>query len=633
MSLGLSPSIEIQESEVQFANVANASNFGVMAGAFNWGPVEEILAISDDKRLRAVYGGCDSDNYQDWLVASSYLSYNNKLYLSRAAGDESFNAGIEVFGKNLIKMNLSQVVTTEVENEGTEEETTTETPQDFSLVVGETVTGQTSGATGKIIIIDVVDGTHKIGYIELTSVTPFESDEIITGSQTSAMANVDELTDSSSHDFKMYRKNDDSILSVSNQDCIKFKFLAKYCGEIGNRISIAIANSVSFATAYIRGTITFRNQFEYAPNANEIALAILFDNQIVEKHIVSLVKGTKNYKGENTYIEDYLAQNANSKYVVCYCNDGISYNLGNLTATNLTGGHYDIPDAEDYIRCYALYKNREAIDIDVPFCGRAADLENGLTVVQYICDNLVDKRKDCRAVFGARLVDVVNVEIETALNNLEAYVSSIGRDTSYAAFYGNAKYMWDNDNGAYRWVSIAGDIAGLYANCNMWQAPAGLTRGLLKNVVKLAISPEEEQRDILYPKGINPVFTDKDAGNVVWGFRTLKTSTDTLFKYVDHRGLFILLEKTVSRLARFYQFEKNSAYDRKKLLTDIEPIFANIKGVNGLADYKLQCDGTNNEDGSNTMYVDIAVKVLGSTEWIVIRFKAVASSVNFEEIE
>jgi hypothetical protein len=33
------------------------------------------------------------------------------------------------------------------------------------------------------------------------------------------------------------------------------------------------------------------------------------------------------------------------------------------------------------------------------------------------------------------------------------------------------------------------------------------------------------------------------------------------------------------------------------------------------------------------MYVDIAVKVLGSTEWIVIRFKAVASSVNFEEIE
>ena len=630
MSLGLSPSIEIEESEVQFANITNASNFGVMAGAFNWGPVEEILAISDDKRLRANYGGCDLDNYGDWLVASSYLAYNNKLYLSRAAGDDSMNAGLMVFSKNLIKMEIHQTVETiPPEQEGDEP---TEEPQNFDLVVGETVTGQTSGATGKIILIDIVDTTHKVAYIELTSTTPFEADEVMVGSSSTAMATIDTIADSSTHDFKAYRKNNESILSVVGEDCVKFKFLAKYCGELGNKISIAIANSASFATAYITGAITFRSQFEFAPTNTQIALAVLLDNQIVEKHIVSLVKGSKNYKGENIYIEDYLAQNANSKYVVCYCNDSESYNQGNVTATVLTGGYYELPDADDYIRCYALYRNREAIDIDVPFCGRAADIENGLSVVQYICDNLVDKRKDCRAVFGARIADVVNVEVETALNNLEAYIGNIARDTSYAAFYGNAKYMWDNDNGLYRWVSIAGDIAGLYSQCNMWQAPAGLNRGLLKNVTKLAISPEEEQRDILYPRGINPVFTDKDAGHVVWGFRTLKTSTDSLFKYVDHRGLFILLEKTVSRLVRFYQFEKNSAYDRKKLVTDIEPIFANIKGVNGLADYKIQCDNTNNEDGSNTMYIDIAVKVLGSTEWIVIRFKAVASSVNFEEV-
>lgn len=631
MSLGLSPSIEIEESEVQFANVANASNFGVMAGAFNWGPVETILAISDDKRLKANYGSCDSDNYEDWLVASSYLAYNNKLYVSRAAGEDSMNAGLMVFSKNLIKMEIHQtVLEIPPEQEGEEP---TEEPQNFDLIVGETVTGQTSTATGKIIIIDEVDTTHKVAYVELTSVVPFEADENIIGSESTAMATVYTVEDSASHPFKAYRKNNDSIVSVVNEDCIKFKFLAKYCGELGNRVSIAIANSSSFATAYITGTVTFRSQFEFAPTNTQIALAVLVDNQIEEKHILSLVKGAKNYKGENIYIEDYLAQNSNSKYVVCYCNDSLSYTQGNVTATPLSGGYYELPEAEDYIRCYALYRNREAIDIDVPFCGRAADIENGLTVVQYICDNLVDKRRDCRAVFGARIADVVNVELETAMNNLEAYIGNIARDTSYAAFYGNAKYMWDNDNGLYRWVSIAGDIAGLYSQSNMWQAPAGLNRGLLKNVTKLAISPEEEQRDILYPRGINPVFTDKDAGHVVWGFRTLKTSTDSLFKYVDHRGLFILLEKTVSRLVRFYQFEKNSAYDRKKLVSDIQPVFENIKGVNGLADYKIQCDNTNNEDGSNTMYVDIAVKVLGSTEWIVIRFKAVASSVNFEEIE
>ena len=632
MSQGLSPSVDISEQEFQIANVATGVNFSAFAGAFKWGAVEEIKTITDEPRLAAVFGKPDDDNYEDWLPAASYLAYNDKLRVVRAAGDESMNAGLEVFSETLYKTSVKQTVLEVTTGEGNEA-VTEEVPQSFDLVVGETVTGRTSEATGKIVLIDTVDTTHKVVYIKLIGETEFEADEIIDGATSESMATIETIEDSTNHPFKDYRKNSNSVMNISNDEFIKFKFLAKYCGELGNNISVAFANSQSFGTAYIYGTTTFKSQFDFAPTTNEIALVVLKDGKIEEKHILSLIKGTKNYKGENIYISDFLEQNSKSQLILCFDNYDQPLNLASMQATALTGGYYEMPDASDYNRAYNLFKNRESIDIDTIWCARAADILDGITVVQHIIDNITDVRKDCRSIFTARLVDVVNVDIETALNNLIAYIGTIGRDSSYAAFYGNAKYMWDNYNSVYRWVSLAGDVAGIYSVGNMWQAPAGLTRGVIKNIVKLAISPDEPQRDTIYPSGVNPVYTDVDSGSVVFGQKTLKTSTESIFNRVDNRGLFILLEKTVRRMVRFYQFDKNSPSQRKRLLSDITPIFEDIKGVEGLGNYILICDKSNNVDGSNTMHLRCRVQVLGSTEWIDILFEAVADSVNFEEIE
>ena len=70
-----------------------------------------------------------------------------------------------------------------------------------------------------------------------------------------------------------------------------------------------------------------------------------------------------------------------------------------------------------------------------------------------------------------------------------------------------------------RWVSLAGDVAGLRAstnsNKNSWWASAGIDRGQVKNTVKLAFNPNGGQRDFLYKTKINPVVSMPGLGNSI----------------------------------------------------------------------------------------------------------------------
>ena len=89
----------------------------------------------------------------------------------------------------------------------------------------------------------------------------------------------------------------------------------------------------------------------------------------------------------------------------------------------------------------------------------------------------------------------------------------------------NYKYMYDRYNDKNRWVNIAGDVAGLRSAVNTsrasWWASAGLERGQVKNVIKLAFNPKQAERDYLYKNGLNPIVSFPGQGVVVWGQKTL----------------------------------------------------------------------------------------------------------------
>ncbi|MFI0418850.1 phage tail sheath C-terminal domain-containing protein [Spongiactinospora sp. 9N601] len=132
-------------------------------------------------------------------------------------------------------------------------------------------------------------------------------------------------------------------------------------------------------------------------------------------------------------------------------------------------------------------------------------------------------------------------------------------DTRYAALY----YPWlvVNDPSVNRFVEVppSGHLAGIYARVDnergVHKAPANvvirgirLTDGIAQDITK-------RQQDILNPKGINALRFFPGLGHRVWGARTL--SSDTSWKYVNVRRLFLFLEESIDEGTQWVVFEPN----------------------------------------------------------------------------
>lgn len=616
MSFGLSPSIDIQERDFISPGRQTANRFAAMVGNFNWGPVLDRVYVGEEKDVIENFHGPDANNYKDWYAANNFLSYNDKLYMVRAIkADGSNNAGVILFSEPTVKLNITMITEGGV------------------FAVGEELIGKTSAGRAEIIHID---GNNL--YV-LMAEGSFEEDEVLEGpfeepAVEGVQATLNTITsDVDSLAFATLKKNEDDDITITHADYQKFKVLAKYPGVYGNNISISIADSTTFATALVKTGQTFKNLFEFAPVAGEIAIAVLLSGVVVETFVVSLTPGSKNYRGQSNYIETYV--NRYSKYIYIYNNVDVT-DVNSVVNVSLTGGAHVAPEAADYIAGYNLFQNAEEIDVDVIFCGNASEIASGETVVQHIIDNIIDTRKDCRFVISATEEDVVGAAIADGVDNMMTYVNTtINKDSSFASFYGNYKYQFDKYNDVYRWMPISGDVAGIYCLGQAWEAPAGINRGTIKNCIKLALNPSESYRDLMYPAGINPVYTMKGVGHVVMGQKTLKTSTASLFSRVDIRGLFILLEKNAKDVARFYQFQKNTPFERRRFVSDVEPLFKQVQGLGGIEEYLIVCDETNNTDEVRTaltMVADFYIKPTHSAEWIRLNFNATQATVNFEEI-
>ena len=105
-------------------------------------------------------------------------------------------------------------------------------------------------------------------------------------------------------------------------------------------------------------------------------------------------------------------------------------------------------------------------------------------------------------------------------------------------------------------VPPSGYVAGIYARSDtergVHKAPANeIIRGALE--IKLSITRGEQE--ILNPKGINCIRSFPGRGIRVWGART--TSSDTLWKYVNVRRLFLFLEESIEEGTQWVVFEPN----------------------------------------------------------------------------
>lgn len=287
---------------------------------------------------------------------------------------------------------------------------------------------------------------------------------------------------------------------------------------------------------------------------------------------------------------------------------------------------------------YDLFADASSVDVSLLMTGKSVGVSNGAQLANYLIDNIADVRKDCVVFVSPQKEDVVGTAVEgLQASNIVTFRQSV-RNSSYAFIDSGYKYQYDKYNDVYRYVPLNGDIAGLTARSDdlrdPWFSPAGYNRGQIKNLVKLAYSPNKTNRDLLYKNDINPVITQPGQGTVLFGDKTA-LGRSSAFDRINVRRLFIVLEKTIATAANQMLFEFNDEFTRAQFLNLIEPFLRDVQGRRGITDFRVVCDETNNTPevvDTNRFVGDIYIKPAKSINFIQLNFVAVRSGVEFNEV-
>ena len=293
---------------------------------------------------------------------------------------------------------------------------------------------------------------------------------------------------------------------------------------------------------------------------------------------------------------------------------------------------------------YDLFENKEEFDVDFLIMGSANYPQHEAQAIANKLISIAELRKDVVAFIspyrGAFLNDsaVGTGTLNSAADitdNVVGYYAPI-TSSSYAVFDSGYKYMFDRFSDTFRYVPLNGDIAGTCARNDInnfpWFSPAGTARGGILNAVKLAYTPNQTQRDVLYGNRINPVIFSPGAGIVLFGDKT-GFGKASAFDRINVRRLFIFLEEAISAAARDQLFEFNDEITRTNFVNIVEPFLRDVQSKRGIFDFRVVCDETNNTAAiidSNEFIADILIKPARSINFIGLTFVATRTVISLD---
>jgi phage tail sheath protein FI len=455
-------------------------------------------------------------------------------------------------------------------------------------------------------------------------------------------------------------KNEDDYdnagaLSVGN-------WVAKYPGVLGNslKVSMISADITNFSGwAYSSSFDAEPTTSQYAIDQgkasakDELHIAVVDEDGAISGTpgtvletfaFVSQGSDAKNSDGTSNFYKDVI--NTQSQYIWWAGHDSSLSDAGETIAANttfttntaaiegsLSGGSDDnAPTVGEIATGYDLLEDADTVDVNLLFATPDA---NGAETIAEDLISIVNARKDCMAFVSPPIEDTVGSS--TPATDVKAFADGL-TSTSYASCDSTALYVYDKYNDVYRWIGAAGHHAGLCANtdsvADAWFSPAGVNRGQLLGVTKLAFNPKKADRDTLYKARVNPIVSLPGQGTLLFGDKTL-LSRPSAFDRINVRRLFIALEKAVSTAAKAQLFEFNDEFTRAQFRNLVEPFLRDVKGRRGLTDFLVVCDETNNTSAvidGNRFVADIFIKPSRSINFITLNFVATRSGVEFSEI-
>ena len=632
MAFQVSPGVLVQEKDLTNVIPAVATTIGAIAGQFAQGPIDEVVSIASEKELVETFGKPDSNTFEYFFSAASFLQYSSSLRVVRANNTGAFNATSGGGGATLIKNNSDY---------------------DDGFTADGLWAARTAGAWGNNIKVSICPNTASA--YENTSATTVNDASTAVGDTTITV-------------------DDGTTLNVG--DIINF-------GEAGGyeyRITAIAGNDVTFVRhpsgtgglhTAVADSSTIRRRWRYydlvsgAPGTSaytsarggsndEIHVVVVDEDggitgtagEVLEVYdSVSVAGDAKTPQGDSNYYKDVIYNRSQYIYWTAHESTGAAGNWGDpalgvtftavsaLNDASLSGGaDGSAASVAELKTAYERYQDADTVDVNLIIAGKgdATHIDNLITVAE--------NRKDAIVFASPERTDVVGVTSSTTqTTNVKAFFDSI-RSSSYVVFDSGYKYTYDKYNDVFRYVPLNGDIAGLAARTDLiadsWFSPAGFNRGVIRGAVKLAYNPSKTQRDELYRARINPVVTLPGQGTVLFGDKT-GLSTPSAFDRINVRRLFITLEKAISTASKFQLFEFNDEFTRAQFRNIVEPFLRDVQGRRGVTDFLVVCDTSNNTADvidRNEFRADIFVKPNRSINFIQLQFVATRTGVAFEEV-
>lgn len=670
----ISPGVNVTEIDASTGIPAVSTTEAGMAGVFRWGPVGKRMPVTSEPDLVQQFQKPTTFNAETWFTAANFLAYSQLLHVVRVTDGTS---GLSVFPTTTAPAaNTHTILNEDHYNSGAVTFSANvafiaKYPGELgnSLRVSQCDSAAAYNTVLNIVANGDIAATSNIAFTVGSSSALVAVGFDGAGTQATANTQANALKDALQVGDKISVGN----TTIGNQH-IKISAISAVTGNSTHAsFTLTLAEPYRLHTNWAANTINryweFFDRVEAAPGQSEFQAAYGNTAANDELHIVVVDEGgkfsgapgtvlevfkglsratdAKKFDGSENNVKKVLASSSRYVWLATDRTGATQNTAANLTDTSTTtvlsipfaggsdGSNESTIALSKIAQGYDLLAPTDELDLSFVLAGKARQ-SDGMTHINYIIDNVVEFRKDC-VVFASPPKETVVDNVGDETNDLVAFANTL-RASSYGFLDSGYKYQYDKYNDIYRWIPLNGDIAGLWARSDIthdaWWSAAGLNRGGVKNVTKIAFNPNKAQRDLLSKASVNSVITQKGEGTVLFDDRTLLKKASA-FRAMNVRRLFIVLEKAIATDAKYMLFEFNDEFTRAQFRNRVVPFLRDVQGRRGVTSFEVICDGTNNTDeviNREEFVGDIYIKPNRVIRGIQLNFVAVRGSVTFNEI-
>ena len=454
--------------------------------------------------------------------------------------------------------------------------------------------------------------------------------------------------------FKGESVNEHALKVSETLDTVESELCQYYIDECEGRHGITALHLLyemnKTPTATVPNNINLKDLYD---SISDMIYKIRNNNKsLVTKEFYDMVKSLNIdfVLNDSEYIQNQLRDHANDYDVkLKEYNEAVNFGIG-LESKNtkfgdlinsidyaetshiyeLTGGNdaKNITDSEK-VASWDFFTDKNKYDPFVVVAGAVSSIvANSIATIFINRGDAMVFVSPCDINSGTPIIGEDAIAEEKILNYRKGIVSQsfICMDSAY-------EYVLDVYNDGFVWIPCSAVNAANYSSHDCWLAPAGYTRGIHNGVINLSTNPDDNMIANLYRYGINSMITDKKGTTCLFGDKNLQEK-DSQLDRISARGTLITIEKDIANAAKYSLFENNNIYTQEAFKNRVTPYLEHLKGENGIDDYRVVCDDTNNTDEvklAHEFVGDIYLRFESSINWVKINFNIVAKMTQVSE--